>query len=288
MSTNYKNKKLRVAIYCLISILALSNITVSIASATDDDYFTVEGSTLTLDELGPDDDRIVTVTLRAAREMDLSNINGSFTPTNEDDAELELVPIWGIKSHGMWMHCSWTENGSFAWNTEECHSEYHGYEEDLHLQAGDPIFEANYTVKPDVLLARRNLPVTINAALIKDEGEKTVSAITLNAEVFVYPAEDYHTINIYKEGYGDVIAPTVVLPNENVEISIAPDENNELLYFEVNGQDLTSQVVNDKIRMKSVLVSSARRIRFLLFNTRGMFIFYYFSIFPDSLHGNGR
>ena len=74
-------------ILCLIAaFFALSIIPIPKASAAEN-YFYASGSTITLDELGPDDERVVTVTLKAAREMDLHNIYGHFTPTAADDAE---------------------------------------------------------------------------------------------------------------------------------------------------------------------------------------------------------
>ena len=243
---SYKSKYLRMAFFCIVVVLALANIPVPKVSAVDN-YFTVEGSTLRLDELGPDDDRAVTVTVKAAREMDLRNILGHFTPVGENDEELEMDPNWGIKSYSMGIYCSWAVDGYFEWNTEACYSQYHGFSDDIHYQAGDTIFEATYMIKPDVLLTKRSLPVTINAAVVNDEGEVAINDVTLNAEVSVYPAEDYHTISISEDGHGSVVAPVAALPNEVIEINVVPDENNELLYIEINGQDMTSQVENNKI-----------------------------------------
>lgn len=235
---------------CLIAIFFTLSITPIPKASAAENYFYASGSTITLDELGPDDERVVTVTLKAAREMDLHNISGHFTPTTEDDTELELVPITGIKAYGTNIYCSWEDDGYFGWNTEDCHSEFHGYADDIHLNAGDPIFEATYSIKPDVSLAIRSLPITIDAAVVNDGGEITVSDITLNAKVYVYPADDYHLITVYKEGNGSVITPTVVLPNEEVEIKIIPDEHNELLYLTFNGQELTNQAIeNNTIKM---------------------------------------
>ena len=246
----HKNKFLIVASCFLATILSFSNAPASRAIQSFSD-FTADGSTLILDELDPDDDRIVTVTLKAAHEMYLKNISGSFTPTDEDDEELELKPIWGIKSFGMRSFCSWTESGRFEWNTEDCHSAYAGYESDLHLQAGDPIFEAKYIVKPGVQFAERSLPVFIETATITEESERVAINISMSADVYIIPATEFYFINVHKEGNGDVIAPEVALPNKDTKIDVIPDENNELLYLEINEQDVTDQVVDNKITVNA-------------------------------------
>lgn len=235
------------------AVLSLSVVPIPAASAADNDYFYVDGSTLILDELGPDDDATVSITLRAAREMDLRNIRGNFTPISEDDEDLEVLDNWSISSHGMWMHCSWWETGEFEWNTEPCHSEYHGYEDDLHLQPGDPIFDITYDVKPGVQLMSRNLPVTIESATIV-EGATPVSVgdIVMDADVYVYPSENFYTIRTEVEGNGAIEAPAFVLPGEDAEIHFVPDENNELLRVLVNYSYATDEVENNTLKISDV------------------------------------
>lgn len=243
----HKNILFRVVFCTLAAILTLSVAPVPKASATES-YFYAEGSTLLLNELDPEEEPTVTITLRAAREMDLRNISGHFTPTAEDDTELELVPIIGIKPYGMSIYCSWEDDGYFGWNTEDCHSEYHGYADDIHFNVGDPIFEATYTVKPDVLLATRSLPVTIDSAtIVENEEPVIIGDITTNAEVIVRPAEVFYTIDAHKEGDGSIIAPTIALPDEETEIKVTPDEYNKLYSLTINGQDVTNQVENNTI-----------------------------------------
>ena len=249
LKTKLKTNFSRLVLFSLAIVLALANIYVPKASAASNDFYAV-GSELVVDELGPDDDKVVTVTLKAAREMDLKNIQGHFTPTFEDDPELEVIDNFGIKGHNMWTFCSWWEDGSFAWNTQECHSEYHGYDDDLHLQPGDPIFSVEYTVKPEVMLMNRSMPVTIEKAVIDDSEQTVVEDVVLNANVSVIPSENYYTFHVYKEGNGSIITPEYALQDEEVEIKVIPEADNELLNFELNGQDLTDQFVDNTIRVK--------------------------------------
>lgn len=53
MHKNKHSKYLKIAVYCIVAVLALSNIHIFKASAAEN-YFTAEGGTLEFDEVEPD------------------------------------------------------------------------------------------------------------------------------------------------------------------------------------------------------------------------------------------
>ena len=75
------HKYLKMTMCCLAVILVSSSVYIPKVSAAEN-YFTAEGSTLELDEIDPTepDQRLVSVTLKAAREMTIHSMNGFFTP----------------------------------------------------------------------------------------------------------------------------------------------------------------------------------------------------------------
>ena len=84
-----KDKFLRIIVCFVVAVLALSNVYIPKASATES-YFTAEGSTLNLDEIDPSepDQRLVDIRLKATREMTIHSMHGYFTPISGDDEEL--------------------------------------------------------------------------------------------------------------------------------------------------------------------------------------------------------
>ena len=243
--TIQKNKYLRILMYFMVTILALSNIYVPKASAAES-YFTAEGGTLAIDEVEPDH-RTIWVKLKAAREMTIHSLEGYFTPVNNDE-ELEygfgdisaVFPGMGGNS------CSLSD-GWFYWSAEE-YMDPSISSEGIHVRTGDAIFEVAYDVKAGVELMRRNMPVKVELAVIDDGTEigKQIQNVTMNAYVIAG-----HDISVYKyiTGNGTLDVPDIVIGGTDVEVGIVPEPGNELVYLELNGQEVTDQIQDNIFRV---------------------------------------
>ena len=224
-----------------MAILALFNVHTHIASAAEN-YFTTHGDTLALDELDPEvpDNRLVTVRLKAAREMTLHSLHGFFTPVTSEDEELSYYGSWINYGSGISSLCYSMEDGEFDWNTIDCDDEGVG-DEGLPVQAGDTLIYATYVVKDDVDVMRRNMPVKIELAVVGEGGEtgKHIENVTMDAYVIAG-----HDISVYKyiTGNGDLDVPSIVIGGTEVMVGIIPDSGYELVYLELNGQEVTNQV----------------------------------------------
>ena len=228
-----------------MAILALSNVYIPKASATES-YFTAEGGTLELDNTDPDH-RTIWVKLKAAREMTIHYLEGYFTPV-EDDEELEygfgdisaVFPGMGGNS------CSLSD-GWFYWSAEE-YMDPSVSSEGIHVQAGDAVFEVAYDVKPGVEVMKRNMPVTLDLAIIGEGTEtgKQIRDITMDAYV-----RAGHNLFVYKYimGNGNLDVPKIVVGGTDVEVGIVPEPGNELVYLELNGQEVTDQVQDNVFRV---------------------------------------
>ena len=228
-----------------VAILALSNVYIPKASATES-YFTAEGGTLELDNTDPDH-RTIWVKLKAAREMTIHYLEGYFTPV-EDDEELEygfgdisaVFPGMGGNS------CSLSD-GWFYWSAEE-YMDPSVSSEGIHVQAGDAVFEVAYDVKPGVEVMKRNMPVTLDLAIIGEGTEtgKQIRDITMDAYV-----RAGHNLFVYKYimGNGNLDVPNIVVGGTDVEVGIVPEPGNELVYLELNGQEVTDQVQDNVFRV---------------------------------------
>ena len=240
-----KDKFLRIITCFAVVILALSNIYIPKASATES-YFTAEGGTLELDNTDPDH-RTIWVKLKAAREMTIHYLEGYFTPV-ENDEELEygfgdisaVFPGMGGNS------CS-LDDGWFYWSAEE-YMDPSVSSEGIHVQAGDAVFEVAYDVKAGVEVMKRNMPVTLDLAVI-DEGTETgkeIRDITMDAYV-----RAGHELSVYKHitGNGTLDVPDIVIGGTDVEVGIVPEPGNELVYLELNGQEVTDQIQDNIFRV---------------------------------------
>ena len=167
-----KNKFLRIIACFAVAILALSNICIPKASAAES-YFTAEGSTLNLDEINPTepDQRLVSVTLKAAREMTIHSMHGYFTPISDEDEELDHYMSWMDYSSGISHLCYSTSTGEFDWNIPGCIDDVVG-DEGIHVQAGDRLIYVTFEVKDNVEVLKRHMPVTLDLAVI-DDGTET-------------------------------------------------------------------------------------------------------------------
>lgn len=241
----YKNKYLKFAIYCIVTVLALLNVYIPKVSATES-YFTAEGGTLELDNTDPDH-HTIWVKLKAAREMTIHYLEGYFTPV-ENDEELEygfgdisaVFPGMGGNS------CSLSD-GWFYWSAEE-YMDPSVSSEGIHVQAGDAVFEVAYDVKSGVEVMKRNMPVTLERAVI-DEGTETgkeIRDITMDAYV-----RAGHELSVYKYimGNGALDVPDTVIGGTDVEVGIVPEPGNELVYLELNGQEVTDQIQDNIFRV---------------------------------------
>lgn len=241
----YKNKYLKLAIYCTVTVLALLNVYIPKASATES-YFTAEGGTLELDNTDPDH-HTIWVKLKAAREMTIHYLEGYFTPV-ENDEELEygfgdisaVFPGMGGNS------CSLSD-GWFYWSAEE-YMDPSVSSEGIHVQAGDAVFEVAYDVKSGVEVMKRNMPVTLERAVIDEDGEigKEIRNITMDAYV-----RAGHELSVYKYimGNGALDVPDTVIGGTDVEVGIVPEPGNELVYLELNGQEVTDQIQDNIFRV---------------------------------------
>ena len=240
-----KDKFLRIITCFAVAILALSNIYIPKASAAES-YFTAEGGTLELDN-ADQDHRTIWVKLKAAREMTIHYLEGYFTPV-ENDEELEygfgdisaVFPGMGGNS------CS-LDDGWFYWSAEE-YMDPSVSSEGIHVQAGDAVFEVAYDVKAGVEVLKRNMPVTLELAII-DEGTETgkeIRDITMDAYV-----RAGHELSVYKHitGNGELDVPNIVIGGTDVEVGIVPEPGNELVYLQLNGQEVTDQIQDNIFRV---------------------------------------
>lgn len=237
----YQNKYLKIVVCCIVAIVALSNIHIPLVSAAES-YFTAEGGTLELDEVEPDR-RTIWVKLKATREMTIHYLEGYFTPVI-DDEELEygfgdisaVFPGMGGNS------CS-LDDGWFYWKAEE-YMDPSISSGGIHVQAGDAIFEVAYDVKDGAEVLKRHTPVTLELAVI-DEGAETGKQIK-NVTMDAY-ARAGHNLSVYKNitGNGNLAVPNIVVGGTDVEVGIVPEPGNELVYLELNGQEVTDQIENN-------------------------------------------
>ena len=241
----HKTKFLKIAACFMLAILALSNIYIPPTHAAET-YFTAEGGTLELDNTDPDH-RTIWVKLKAAREMTIHYLEGYFTPV-ENDEELEygfgdisaVFPGMGGNS------CS-LDDGWFYWKAEE-YMDPSISNEGIHVQAGDAVFEVAYDVKPGVEVMKRNTPVTLDLAVI-DEGTETnkeIRNITMDAYV-----RAGHELSVYKyiTGDGNLDVSDIVIGGTDVEVGIVPEPGNELVYLELDGQEVTDQIQDNVFRV---------------------------------------
>jgi len=243
--TKQKDKFLRMIMCFVVAVLALSNIYIPKTSAAES-YFTAEGGTLELDNTDPDH-RTIWVKLKAAREMTIHYLEGYFNPV-EDDEELEygfgdisaVFPGMGGNS------CSLSD-GWFYWNAEE-YMDPSISSEGIHVQAGDAVFEVAYDVKAGVEVMKRNMPVKLELALIDEDTEtgKQIRNITMDAYV-----RAGHDLSVYKyiTGNGNLDVPNIVVGGTDVEVGIVPEPGNELVYLELDGQEVTDQIQDNIFRV---------------------------------------
>ena len=241
----HKNKFIKIAACLMLAVLLSSHIYIPQTHAAES-YFTADGGTLNLDNTDPDH-RTIWVKLKAAREMTIHYLEGHFTPVI-DDEELEygfgdisaVYPGMGGNS------CS-LSTGWFYWNAEE-YMDPSVSSEGIHVQAGDAVFEVAYDVKAGVEVMKRNTPVTLDLAVI-DEGSETgkeIRDITMNAYV-----RAGHELSVYKyiTGNGDLDVPSIVIGGTDVEVGIVPEPGNELVYLELDGQEVTDQIQDNIFRV---------------------------------------
>lgn len=243
-----KDKFLRIMTCFVVAILALLNIYIPKASAAEN-YFTAEGSTLNLDEINPTepDQRLVEVRLKAAREMTIHSMHGYFTPISNEDEELDHYMSWMDYSSGISHLCYSMSTGEFDWNIPGCIDDVVG-DEGIHVQAGDTLIYVTFEVKDDVEVMKRSMPVTLDLAVI-DEGTETgkeIRDITMDAYV-----RAGHELSVYKyiTGHGELDVPDIVIGGTDVEVGIVPEPGYELVYLQLNGQEVTDQVQDNIFRV---------------------------------------
>lgn len=242
-----KDRFLRIAICFAVTILALPNVYIPKASAAES-YFTAEGSTLNLDEINPTepDQRLVGVTLKAAREMTIYSMHGYFTPISDEDEELDHYMSWMDYSSGISHLCYSMSTGEFDWNIPDCIDDVVG-DEGIHVQAGDPLVYVTFEAKDGINVLKRHMPVTLDFAII-DEGTETgkeIRDITMDAYV-----RAGHELSVYKyiNGNGELDVPDIVIGGTDVEVGIVPEPGYELVYLELNGQEVTDQIQDNIFR----------------------------------------
>ena len=243
-----KDKFLRIIACFAVAILALSNVYIPKVSAAES-YFTAEGSTLNLDEINPTepDQRLVEVRLKAAREMTIHSMHGYFTPISNEDEELDHYMSWMDYSSGISHLCYSMSTGEFDWNIPGCIDDVVG-DEGIHVQAGDTLIYVTFEVKDDVEVMKRSMPVTLDLAVI-DKGTETgkeIRDITMDAYV-----RAGHELSVYKyiNGNGELDVPDIVIGGTDVEVGIVPEPGYELVYLELNGQEVTDQIQDNIFRV---------------------------------------
>ena len=245
MHKNKHSKYLKIAVYCIVVVLALSNIHIFKASAAEN-HFTAEGGTLELDNTDPDH-RTIWVKLKAAREMTIHYLEGYFTPVNNDE-ELEygFGDISAVFPGMGGNRCSLSD-GWFYWSAEE-YMDPSISSEGIHVQAGDAVFEVAYDVKAGVEVMKRSMPVRIELAVIDDNAGtgKRIENVTMDTYV-----RAGHDLSVYKYiiGNGNLDVPNIVVGGTDVEVGIVPEPGNELVYLELNGQEVTDQIENNIFRV---------------------------------------
>lgn len=270
----HKNIIIKIVTCCMIMVLTLSSFGITRASAAEE-YFTAESDILALSDLDPSDpdERIVTVWLKAAREMTLHSLEGYFTPVSSEDEELgygfgdidaDFPGMDGIRYS--------LEDGWFEWIAEDLMSEGES-SEGIHVQAGDSIARINYLVKPDVEVLRRSMPVKVELAVIDEGGETGKRVGNETMEVYVVAGRD---VSVYKQinGNGVLDVSDIVIGGTEIEVGIVPDDGNELTYLELNDQDVTDQVENGVFRM-------------IVDNTEPLYFFAMFQRIYPVLEGDG-
>ena len=242
-----KDKFLRIAMCFVVAVLTLSNVYIPKASAAES-YFTAEGGTLELDNTDPDH-RTIWVKLKAAREMTIHSLEGYFTPVeNDEQLEYGFGDISAVFPGMGGNRCS-LDDGWFYWSAEEF-MDPSVSSEGIHVQAGDAVFEVAYDVKAGVEVMKRNTPVTLELAII-DEGSETgkeIRDITMDAYV-----RAGHELSVYKyiTGNGTLDVPSIVIGGTDVEVGIVPEPGNELVYLELDGQEVTDQIQDNVFRDES-------------------------------------
>ena len=245
MRQSIRRKKIfKIVTCCLVAVLVSTIIPIPKSSAVES-YFTAEGGTLNLDNIDPfePDQRLVDVRLKATREMTIHSMHGYFTPIGEDDEELDHYMSWMDYSSGISHLCYSMSTGEFDWNTPGCIDDEAG-DEGIHVQAGDTLIYATFEVKDDVDVLKRHMPITLDLAVI-DEGTETgkeIRDITMDAYV-----RAGHELSVYKYimGNGDLDVPDIVIGGTDVEVGIVPEPGNELVYLELDGQEVTDQIENN-------------------------------------------
>ena len=243
-----KDKFLRMIMCFVVAIMALSNVYIPKVSATES-YFTAEGGTLELDKIDPSepDQRLVDVRLKATREMTIHSMHGYFTPISDEDEELQHYMSWMDYSSGISHLCYSMSTGEFDWNIPGCIDDVVG-DEGIHVQAGDTLIYVTFEVKDGVEVMKRSMPVTLDLAVI-DEGTETgkeIRDITMDAYV-----RAGHDISVYKyiNGNGTLDVPDIVIGGTDVEVGIVPEPGNELVYLELDGQEVTDQIQDNVFRV---------------------------------------
>ena len=243
-----KDKFLRIAMCFVVAVLVLSNVYIPKASATES-YFTAEGGTLNLDEIDPSepDQRLVDVRLKATREMTIHSMHGYFTPISDEDEELDHYMSWMDYSSGISHLCYSMSTDEFDWNIPGCIDDFVG-DEGIHVQAGDTLIYVTFEVKDDVEVMKRSMPVTLDLAVIDDDTEtgKQIRDITMDAYV-----RAGHELSVYKyiTGNGNLDVPNIVVGGTDVEVGIVPEPGNELVYLELDGQEVTDQIQDNVFRV---------------------------------------
>ena len=244
----HKNKFLKIASCLILAVLLSSNIYIPPTHASDS-YFTAEGSTLNLDEIDPSepDQRLVDVRLKATREMTIHSMHGYFTPISNEDEELNHYMSWMDYSSGISHLCYSISTGEFDWNIPGCIDDVVG-DEGIHVHAGDTLIYVTFEVKDAVDVLKRHMPVTLDLAVI-DEGTETgkeIRDITMDAYV-----RAGHELSVYKyiTGNGNLDVPSIVIGGTDVEVGIVPEPGNELVYLELDGQEVTDQIQNNIFRV---------------------------------------
>lgn len=244
----HKNKFLKIAAYLMLAVLISSHIYIPPTHAAET-YFTAEGSTLNLDEIDPSepDQRLVDVRLKATREMTIHSMHGYFTPIGEDDEELDHYMSWMDYSSGISHLCYSMSTGEFDWNIPGCIDDEAG-DEGIHVQAGDTLIYATFEVKDDVDVLKRHMPVTLDLAKIDDGTEtgKEIRDITMDTY-----ARAGHELSVYKYimGNGTLDVPSIVIGGTDVEVRIVPEPGNELVYLELDGQEVTDQIQDNVFKV---------------------------------------
>ena len=241
-----KNKYLKLAANCIIAVLTLSNIYIPQTHAAEN-YFTAEGGTLELDNTDPDQ-RLIEVRLKAAREMTIHSMHGYFTPISEEDEELDHYMSWMGYSSGINNICFSTEDGEFDWNIPGC-IDYVVGDEGIHVQAGDTLIYVAFEVKDNVDVLKRHMPVTVDLAIIDDgtEAGKEIRDVTID-DIYVRAG---HELSVYKYimGNGTLDVPSIVIGGTDIEVGIVPEPGNELVYLELDGQEVTDQIEDNVFRV---------------------------------------